>query len=60
MVKPTQYLQEVFQELKKVSWSSRAQTQRKTMVVLVVSVVIGLYLGLADYIFQEIVKLAIR
>ena len=58
MVSPTQYFREVIQELKKVSWPSRIQTQEKTLVVLATSLVIGLYLGLADYIFQQIVALA--
>lgn len=60
MVSPSQYFREVIQELKKVSWPSRIQTQEKTLVVLVTSLVIGLYLGLADYIFQQIVALAIN
>lgn len=60
MVSPTQYFREVIQELKKVSWPSRIQTQEKTLVVLATSLVIGLYLGLADYIFQQIVALAVN
>lgn len=60
MVSPSQYFREVIQELKKVSWPSRIQTQEKTFVVLLTSLVIGLYLGLADYIFQQIVALAIN
>ncbi len=60
MVSPSQYFREVIQELKKVSWPSRIQTQEKTLVVLLTSLVIGLYLGLADYIFQQIVALAIN
>lgn len=60
MVSPPQYFREVIQELKKVSWPSRIQTQEKTLVVLLTSLVIGLYLGLADYIFQQIVALAIN
>ncbi|MCA9372891.1 preprotein translocase subunit SecE [Candidatus Woesebacteria bacterium] len=59
MVSPAQYFREVMQELKKVSWPSRSQTQEKTIVVILSSLVIGLYLGLADYIFQQIVAMTI-
>lgn len=54
MVSPTQYLREVGRELRKVSWPTRQMTQRKTLVVLAVSVVLALYLGLADFIFQQL------
>lgn len=54
MVSPTQYLREVGRELRKVSWPTRQMTQRKTLVVLAVSMVLALYLGLADFIFQQL------
>ena len=54
MVSPTQYLQEVGRELRKVTWPTRRTTQRKTLVVIAVSVVLAIYLGLADAIFQRL------
>lgn len=60
MVSPIQYFQEVLQELKKVSWPNRIQTQEKTVVVLAASVILGLYLGLADTVFQRLIGLLIN
>jgi preprotein translocase subunit SecE len=48
------YLREVANELKQVTWPSKQQTQEKTALVIAVSIVIGLYLGLLDTIFQKI------
>jgi preprotein translocase subunit SecE len=48
------YLREVISELKQVTWPSRSQTQEKTLLVIAVSIIIGIYLGLLDTIFQRI------
>lgn len=47
---PVTYLEEVKIELEKVSWPSRQQTLNMTLVVVAVSLVIGLYLGVLDYL----------
>jgi preprotein translocase subunit SecE len=55
MVTPTTYLREVVREIKKVSWPSREQTQNMTLLVIVASLIVGLYIGILDYIFQRII-----
>ena len=60
MVSPVTYLHEVIRELKKVDWPSREQTVRKTLLVLVVSALLALYLGGLDYLFQRFIELLIR
>jgi preprotein translocase subunit SecE len=59
MVNPTTYLQEVVREIKKISWPTREQTQNMTLLVVIASVTVGLYIGLLDYIFQRIVAAAL-
>lgn len=54
MLSPVTYIKEVIHEIKKVSWPSRAQTQKMTLIVLGVSIVVGLYIGVIDFIFQKI------
>lgn len=54
------YFREVKSELNKVTWPTQKQTQAKTVVVVAVSLIIGLYIGLSDFIFQELMKLVIR
>lgn len=54
------YFSEVGQELQKVSWPTRAQTIEKTMLVIVVSVIVGAYIGALDYLFTSITTLVIK
>ena len=46
---------EVLSELRKVTWPSRDETVRLTIMVLIVSAVIGLFLGAVDYVFNLVV-----
>jgi len=43
------FLQEVWAELKKVHWPSRQETYSATVVVVVVTMVVAVYLGLVDF-----------
>jgi len=51
------FLGGAFSELRKVNWPSREQTTRLTMLVLIVSVVIGAILGLIDIGFSRLFAL---
>ena len=44
------FLKEVREELDKVVWPTREQTLRYTVLVVLVAVVVGLFLGGLDYI----------
>lgn len=44
------FLKEVQEELNKVAWPSREQTIRYTILVIIVAVVVGLFLGALDYV----------
>ena len=43
---------EVITELRRVTWPSREEAVRLTIMVLVVSAVVGLFLGGVDYVFN--------
>lgn len=45
------FLSEVRTELLKISWPSRKDVIDLTIVVLGLSVIVGVYLGTADYLF---------
>lgn len=47
---------EVWAELRRVTWPSRAEAQRLTVLVLVVSAAFGVFLGLADILFSELIQ----
>ncbi|PIR61515.1 MAG: preprotein translocase subunit SecE [Candidatus Pacebacteria bacterium CG_4_10_14_0_8_um_filter_43_12] len=55
MFSPGQYLREVSEEVKKVSWPSRKQTIEMTILVVGVSLLISAYIGALDYVFQQVV-----
>lgn len=55
MVSPIAYLKEVRVELTKVTWPSRATTLNMTLLVVTVSAILGVYLGVIDYVFRQVV-----
>ena len=43
-----QFIKEAWSELKKVSWPNRTQVRNLTVLVFVISFVVGLYITIAD------------
>ena len=50
---PISFLSEVIGELRKVTWPSRQETTRLTIMVLALSIIIGIFLGLFDILFAR-------
>ncbi len=50
------YFKEVKVELRKVSWPSREQTKRYTVMVIVVSAIVGVYLSGLDFVLSKVVE----
>ena len=46
--KPTQFVKEVMQELKKVTWPTRAETIKLTGVVIIISLFVAFFIGGLD------------
>lgn len=53
------FLTEVKAEMDKVTWPSAEHVGRMTITVLIISVIVGIYLGGADYIFTNLLGLII-
>ncbi len=53
----TRYFKEVRSEMSKVVWPSREQANNLTLIVLAVMVAMGLFLGLLDLLFGEMIQL---
>ena len=49
------YLNEVKLEMLKVTWPTRDQTMKMVLLVLIVSVVTGAFLGAWDYLLSRII-----
>ncbi len=54
--KISSFLKEVRQELKKVTWPTRQDTTRYTIIVIVISLGVALFLGAADLLFQWLLQ----
>lgn len=52
--RPLEFLREVVAELKKVVWPTREETSRLTFIVLLVSIAVGIVLGIIDLGFTEV------
>jgi len=57
MKKIINYLSEVGREIKKVTWPTRQQTQNMTILVIVVSLIVGAYIGVLDLIMTRIMSI---
>jgi preprotein translocase subunit SecE len=49
------FFDDIFSELKKVTWPTRQETAYLTMVVLIVATAAGIVLGLVDVIFNWVI-----
>ena len=60
LVKPAiNYLKEVRLELSKVVWPKREEVIKLTLIVIIISVIVGLYLGALDFIYTKLLELLI-
>lgn len=54
------FISEVRVELSKVTWPSRAEVVKLTLIVFLVSVIIGSYVGGLDFLFTKILTTVIK
>lgn len=54
------FLNEVKEELGKVAWPGREQTIRYTVLVVIVAVAVGLFLGGLDYILTALTAFILK
>ena len=54
------FFNEAWSELKKVSWPTREQVRNLTVLVFVVSFVVGAYITVLDAVFTKVVGLLVN
>ena len=59
-IKPLAFFKEVKTELIKVSWPSREQTIKLTLIVIAISIGVGLFVGGLDILFTTITTLLLK
>lgn len=57
--KPVVFLKEVRLELEKVSWPTRKEAIRLTSIVILISALVGIFIGAFDYVFTKIMQIVI-
>ncbi len=57
---PIRFFHEVVAELKKVTWPTREETIKLTVVVIAISVIVGAFIGGLDSLFLKITTLLFR
>lgn len=56
MSKVAEYINEAKAELKKVQWPTRKETTRHTVLVILISIGVAIFLGLFDYLFNIVLE----
>jgi preprotein translocase subunit SecE len=51
------FVGESWSELKKVTWPTREQTRNLTVLVFVISTIVGIYIAVFDLLFTQLVGL---
>ncbi len=51
------FFKEVWVEMRRVSWLSRKDVLRYTLIVLAATVAVAAFLGGLDYVFSEIIRI---
>jgi len=59
-LRPLLFLKEVKTELSKVVWPTKKETIKLTVIVIGVSVFVGLFIGLLDFLFTNIMTIIIK
>ena len=55
--KISRFFHDVFNEMKAVSWPNKADIQEGTIVVIVISGIVALFLSLVDFSFGQLINL---
>jgi preprotein translocase subunit SecE len=59
MKKITKFLSDVYQELGKVAYPSRQELIGSTIVVVIMSILVSIFIGGVDYVLKELVNVLI-
>lgn len=51
---------DVIGELKKVTWPSRKETMRLTLIVIIISLIIGIYIGIIDILLAKTLEIVTK
>jgi preprotein translocase subunit SecE len=58
--KPVNFIREVRQELGKVAWSSRNELMGATVVVMVITAIMAVFIGMIDLVLSKILTIVFK
>lgn len=59
-IAPVQFIREVIDELKKVTWPTRQETIKLTAIVIALSVLVGIFIGGLDIVLVKITSFVFK
>jgi preprotein translocase subunit SecE len=60
MTTPVTFVRETYDELKQIVWPTRNEIIRLTGIVIILSVLMGIYIGSLDWIFSQAIQLIVK
>ena len=57
---PIIYLRDTISELKQISWPTREQTLKLTLIVIAVSILVAVYIGALDFSFTTLLAKLVK
>ena len=60
MKKIIDFLKSVKQELKQVTWPTKQQATKMTIIVVISSIIVGLFIAGLDYLFTQLIGLLLK
>lgn len=57
---PITFVQQALDELKKVTWPTKAEIIRLTISVIVISIAVGVFLGGIDFVLTKAIAIVLR
>lgn len=58
--RPVQFIKEARIELAKVVWPTRQETIKLTVLVIVITLAVGAFIGGIDYVLSQVLKLLVK
>jgi len=60
MITPVIFVRQAYDELKQVVWPTRNEIIRLTGIVIILSIIMGLYIGGLDWIFTQAIQFFLK
>lgn len=60
MITPVTFIRQAYDELKQVVWPTRNEIIRLTGIVIILSILMGIYIGGLDWVFSQAIQLIVK